>query len=357
MMIRFVKFLCLFAFFAQPVFSQQEIRKEQVPGTTLQHLLQPSDMPADEARREAELMRLIDLYSFSSFQVMQVCNTLRTEKARLDFALSAYPYVIDPDEFHIVYDVFSKLSTVIRLYDLIKKVDSEDGLNVNLCFNYPDWKNYSGPENCPSIISEEDFHVLYDQLTALKSDNDRMSMAVSIVKNNCVSVSYVMKYALTLNNEELRLGLIKASFPHLFDVNNLTMASQVFHIKKNRDSFLRYVREQSPTHGYDPLPPVQYVEGCVVKDKDFADIIILLKKQDINNTRLSMAKQTIISGKCFTVKQLLQILQLFEYESSKVEIAKFATDYCIEPDKCYLLTDCFEFESSKREFLTFLGSR
>lgn len=316
-----------------------------------------SDSPVKEARREAELMQLNDLYRFSSFQVMQVCNTFKTDESRLNFALAAYPYVIDQDKFYIVYDVFSRFSSAIRLYDLIKGKPNSVILNENQGLIFPDWHTYSGPENCHSVISDEDFQILYDQLTTLESDNQKMSMAISIVKNNCLSVSCAMKCSQVFHDEQLRLEIIKASFPHLFDLNNLKMASQLFGLDKTRDSFMQFINEQTPTHGYDPLPPVSYLNECVVKDKDFAEMVILLKKQAVNNTRLSMAKQILISGNCFSIKQLLVILQLFEFESSKIEIAKFSTDYCLEPDKCYLLADCFEFESSKKEFLTFLAGR
>lgn len=357
MMIKFIKCLCLFIFFTQPIFSQHEVSRALVPASAFQNLMEASDLPVKEARREAELMRLIDLYRFSSFQVMQVCNTFKTEKSRLDFALAAYPNVIDQDKFYIVYDVFSKFSSAIQLYDLIKGKPNGAILNENQGIIYPLWHTYSGPENCHSVISDEDFQILYNQLIALETDNQKMSMAVSIVKNNCLSVSYAMKCSQVLHDEQLRLEIIKASFPNLFDLNNLKMASQLFSLDKTRDSFLQFINEQTPTHGYDPLPPVSYMKGCIVKDKDFADMVIMLKKQAVNNTRLSMAKQILISGKCFSIKQLLVVLQLFEFESSKIEVAKFSIDYCIEPDKCYLLADCFEFESSKKEFLTFLAGR
>ncbi|PKP27239.1 MAG: hypothetical protein CVU06_02905 [Bacteroidetes bacterium HGW-Bacteroidetes-22] len=207
------------------------------------------------------------------------------------------------------------------------------------------------------VMNREDFQILYDQLTAINNDRGKMSLALSIVKNNCLTVSYVMKYALTINDEELRLDLIKASYPRLFDLNNLRMASQVFRYERTRDSFMQYIDKQYPTHGYDPLPSNQKIVGCFVKDDEFADMVTLLGKQDFNNARLSMAQQMFISGKCFTVKQILEVLRLFDTDTSKVEIAKFATDYCVERDKCYLLADCFEFESSKKDFLAFLAGK
>jgi hypothetical protein len=51
------------------------------------------------------------------------------------------------------------------------------------------------------------------------------------------------------------------------------------------------------------------------------------------------------------------ILQLFTFEDNKLELAKFAYDYCIDRENYYRVNDVFTFSSSKDELSRFLQGR
>jgi hypothetical protein len=77
----------------------------------------------------------------------------------------------------------------------------------------------------------------------------------------------------------------------------------------------------------------------------------------VNSTRVTLAKQVISSRKCFTVKQIAAIMDLFYVESSRLEIALYSYDYCINTADYYQLTESLNVSSSKDRLLEFIASK
>lgn len=326
-----------------------------LPEQQFLRLSKPIDHPSQEPSRLAELNHQVTRYSFSSFQVKKLCEMFISENARLTFAMAVYPKVTDKDHFFQVYDAFGYFSSVMQLYDFIKKQELPQSGTPGLI--YPDCQNYTGQRNCASPIPFDDFAILYDQAKALNGDQIRMPYVVSVVRSNCVAVSHVMKLASLLVSENLRLDLVKQSFPGLYDVANLEMAHQLFQQPRVKEAFGQFVTSTRPTQGFDPLPPVAEPPVCEVTEADFSAMMASLQKQSFNNTRISMARQMLAAGKCFSVTQISEMVRSFSFESAKLEIAKYAWDYCSQKEKYYAVADVFDYESSKTELMTFLKQK
>ena len=87
--------------------------------------------------------------------------------------------------------------------------------------------------------------------------------------------------------------------------------------------------------------------------RDFEEAMTLLSKETFDDTRLATAKQ-IVANNPMTVNQIMEICQLFTFESNKLELAKFAYPYCIEKNKYYMLNEVFTYDSSKKELNEYL---
>ena len=71
------------------------------------------------------------------------------------------------------------------------------------------------------------------------------------------------------------------------------------------------------------------------------------------NTKLAIAKQTI-SNNYFTAAQVKEMMGLFSFESSKLDLAKTAYRKSIDKDNYFMVSDALVFSSSKEELATFL---
>lgn len=89
---------------------------------------------------------------------------------------------------------------------------------------------------------------------------------------------------------------------------------------------------------------------------NFNAAMATIKKQSFEDTRLKTAKQ-VITVNCLNVDQIMQIANTFSFEDNKLEFAKFAYDYCIEPRNYFKLNGIFNFSSNVDELSDYVQSR
>lgn len=81
---------------------------------------------------------------------------------------------------------------------------------------------------------------------------------------------------------------------------------------------------------------------------DFESAKSSIKKKSFSDSKMALAKQ-ITQSNCLTAAQIKDLTSLFDYESDRLEYAKFAFAYCYEQNRYYMVNDAFEFESSIEE--------
>lgn len=90
--------------------------------------------------------------------------------------------------------------------------------------------------------------------------------------------------------------------------------------------------------------PVQHVLSAA----EFEEVYATIERESYDKTRLNVAKQVVEANK-MTAKQIEQIMKLFSFEGNKLEFAKFAYPFCLDPNKYYLVNEAFSYDGSKQE--------
>ena len=102
------------------------------------------------------------------------------------------------------------------------------------------------------------------------------------------------------------------------------------------------------------------IRGCggrsCMTSSNFNAALATIKKQNFEDTQLKTAKQ-VIAANCLNVDQIIQIANTFSFEDNKLEFAKFAYDYCIEPRNYFKLNGIFSFSSNVDELSDYVQSR
>lgn len=101
---------------------------------------------------------------------------------------------------------------------------------------------------------------------------------------------------------------------------------------------------------YEPAP------CAMLNNSDFEAAKGSIKSKTFEDSKLTTAKQ-VTKANCLSASQVKSIMELFTYESSKLEYAKFAYPFCYEQNKYYLVNDAFGFESSIDELDEFLQAQ
>ncbi len=86
----------------------------------------------------------------------------------------------------------------------------------------------------------------------------------------------------------------------------------------------------------------------------FANAKNSIANASFESTKKDMAKN-IIGNNCFTSSQVRELLGLFDFESTKLEIAKFAYPRTYDKGNYFTVNDVFDFDSSRSELSKFTG--
>jgi|LakMenEpi03Aug12_release.lakeMendotaPanAssembly.Ray.scaffolds.fasta_scaffold04126_12 hypothetical protein len=81
-----------------------------------------------------------------------------------------------------------------------------------------------------------------------------------------------------------------------------------------------------------------------------------IESKSFEDTKLTVAKQ-VTKANCMTTAQIRDVMQLFSFEETKLDYAKYAYDFCFNQGDYYEVNDAFTFESSIDELNTFLESK
>ena len=92
--------------------------------------------------------------------------------------------------------------------------------------------------------------------------------------------------------------------------------------------------------------------GWAMKQADFTAAKKTITDSKFDGTKLTTAK-SITTANCLNADQVVAICNLFSFEESKLEFAKFAYKYTIDPKNYFKVNNVFTFDASKEELSNF----
>lgn len=296
-----------------------------------------------------------------SYQVKQIAEIFHDDYTRLSFTQVAYKHVVDKDNFYDVYDAFSYFSVVMRLHDYVlysenPQYGSQRGHHNRHDYyefpdyNYPKYGDYQDDTRCDNPVSDEVFYMLLRTVIGHKTDEMRVVIAIQIAENNCLTVEQIMKMGSYIQDEKARLRYLKDVYDYSYDSRNYTYSKQLLSDDNYRREFDGYMQSYNRGHS-QPVqvnrPAREERTRCFVSDAEMNEILSSIENQNFNNTQLLTAKQVVEAKRCFTTNQIKAIVEIFSFESSKLDMAKFCYSYCTDKDNYYKINDALTFNSSK----------
>ena len=95
---------------------------------------------------------------------------------------------------------------------------------------------------------------------------------------------------------------------------------------------------------------------CEVDDYEFSQMIQSLTNYNFESTRMTVAKQ-FVTNNYFNSRQVGRLMQQMTFESSKLELAKYAYSKTLDKNNYFLVNDQFSFESSITELTDYIALR
>lgn len=126
----------------------------------------------------------------------------------------------------------------------------------------------------------------------------------------------------------------------------------------NETTTTRTTTTRTTTASTQTPPPAQV--GCPgaypMANGDFASALSTIKNQSFADSQLKTAKQ-IAGGNCLSASQIVEICNVFGFEETKLDFAKYAFDHCTEPRNYFKVNNVFSFSSSSDELNEYVQSR
>lgn len=184
------------------------------------------------------------------------------------------------------------------------------------------------------------------------------------VDNNWVHVKYMIKN----KKGKYIISDLNATFEVLGPMNPLTSNTVTETIQQQINTPADTINLQKPETnnpqtatsqtGHTTTPVTQVPNRCSKPmDKgDFDQFKQSLTSKNFEDSKLTLAKQ-VAETNCLTCTQIKDILLLFNFESTRLEFAKWSFPKVYDPGNYFKLNDAFKFESSVEELEQYVRQR
>ena len=107
-----------------------------------------------------------------------------------------------------------------------------------------------------------------------------------------------------------------------------------------------------------PTTTATTTSGCVngMNASEFTSAKSSITSKSFEDSKMTMAKQ-VIKNNCLTTSQVKEIMQLFSFEETKLDLAKYAYNRTVDPNNYYKLNDAFTFETTIEELDKYIESQ
>ncbi|NSW45442.1 MAG: DUF4476 domain-containing protein [Bacteroidales bacterium] len=142
---------------------------------------------------------------------------------------------------------------------------------------------------------------------------------------------------------------------HMPGIQTNTQTSAVTTTTTTTTTVSQPVQQEQTTIKPKPQVQAQPIGGCAnpMSDVDFQSAKKSIASKSFEDSKLTTAKQ-IVSSNCMLSSQVKEIMDVFGFESSRLEFAKYAYKYTYDKNNYFKVNEGFKFESSIDELNEFL---
>ncbi|TAE46425.1 MAG: DUF4476 domain-containing protein [Bacteroidetes bacterium] len=196
---------------------------------------------------------------------------------------------------------------------------------------------------------EDDAELMADlmrELSYKSGDNSRLALMRQVLPGMRIRSSDVLSLMQLLSFESNRKALAIEACGQVIDPQNYFLVSKAFHFSGSVEEVARQMIARGPMFSAD--------EGYTypAAEADFVRALEVLGDQPFEQTRLLMGKWIILSMPLDS-RQVARIMRRFNFDSSRLEIAKFAWPHVLDPRRYFTVSSSFDFESNAAQLQAF----
>jgi len=275
---------------------------------------------------------------FTSIQVVQLLQQIRSEADRLPLAKLSFRTVTDPNKFSSVYGLFSVAANREELEDYVNYFDEDGDADTD----------GTTTTNIGTAMSDSYFSSLYQNIrmqspasTQVASINNAFT-----TQGNYFTSSQVVQLLQLVSAETSRLQLAKASYRTVVDPINFTAVSNLLYSQSSRDELSSYINNGGTGTTNT---------GIAMSEADYTNLYRSISTQFLPFSKITMLTNTFNNTSYyFTSSQVKGLLQLISSETNRLQLAKTAYRNTVDRANYGLLNDLFTNTTYRAELIAYV---
>lgn len=195
-------------------------------------------------------------------------------------------------------------------------------------------------------------------------DNKSYGNRTSIIFNNVFAGRHQVKIYKRVYERQSRQHRMHLILDDVIMVNARQNLSYIV----SRDNKLHLMRTQRPvrpqTIEYRPATvtnashceEIYYAGPAVMSAQDFSTLQQMVSNASFEETRMTLIKQAI-GERAVTTQQVLSLMQMMSFESTRLELAKWAYAKTIDRENYFIVNQGFSFSSSTNDLANFMAQQ
>lgn len=285
-------------------------------------------------------MDLNRIYCLTSSQAREISNFLANDRDKFDFLKASFPNISDKENFTDVMDAFRLFSSAMKLYHQTLGSVHLNGIN------HPNPAPIN--PNCPRAMHPSAFNALIAQVSAMNEDRQKASSILNAA-NQCMTTQQIMQVANFLRDENIRLDVMKRLYPMVFDSEMYSQAASILS-PSYRTQFMTFLQNPNQVVNSAPATP------SAMAEIDFNNFLASVKKQNFEKDK-DQHIRTYMKNAYMSTEQIKQVLKQLNFDATKLDLAKYLFDRCIDKQNYFNVADELQFSSSKTELNEYVKSR
>ena len=223
--------------------------------------------------------------------------------------------------------------------------------------------SFAQAQNCRGPINPRMFQNQLQQMRVLPQESARFRTAMDSFRPFCLSSAQVFQVCQLLGQDAYRVDFAYASHQRVLDPENFYDVYDSFELFSSAFRLhdliggvgieLVPIPQPIPVPEPTPIP----ITICEVSPQDMAEIKSLVKSATFKDSMENQAKIMVKSKQCFSSNQIIDLLSVFTYDDSKLMVAKYAFDYCIDTQNYYRVVNSFTFKRHQDDLTGFIEAR
>jgi hypothetical protein len=196
---------------------------------------------------------------------------------------------------------------------------------------------------------------LKEQIRHLKSqsvDSEKLRRTKEWMPTRYLSSLQVKAMAAAFVDENARLEFAQAAFARTVDPENFYEVYDAF------SSFSKVFRLHDFVNRIQVVAhPPRAALPQAVTDEEFRAIKETIRKESFDDRKKTLARQILSGRPRFLSRHIKEILSLFDFDTARLDVAKFAYDCTIDRESYFQVYDAFEFSANKDALAKYLESK